>query len=174
LIERESSGGRSVSVLIFDLDHFKSVNDRFGHPAGDEILKLFANVLVHTLRVTDIVGRIGGEEFAALLPCSTEEAVVAAERVRATFETAGVQVDDRSLTTSVSIGVATGEGGVDLHALLAAADSALYRAKRAGRNRVEVAAEPEPPLSLDAARKAAVARAVKPAPTIVHQFDGVA
>ena len=72
---RGEAAGRPVTVLIFDIDHFKSVNDRFGHPAGDEILKLFANVLVHTLRITDIVGRIGGEEFAAMLPCPIDEAV---------------------------------------------------------------------------------------------------
>ena len=174
VIEREAGVGRPVSMLIFDLDHFKQVNDRFGHAAGDEILKLFASVLIHSLRVTDIVGRIGGEEFAALLPCSTEDAIIAAERIRATFESAGVAVDDVPLPTSVSIGVATGEQGIDLHALLAAADTALYRAKRGGRNRVEVAAESEQPLLLDRARKAAVLEATPRTPTIVHQFDGAA
>ena len=73
VIEREASAGRPVTVLIFDIDHFKSINDRFGHPAGDEILKLFATIVVNTLRITDLSGRIGGEEFAALLPCSLEE-----------------------------------------------------------------------------------------------------
>jgi diguanylate cyclase (GGDEF)-like protein len=174
MIEREAGVGRAVSVLIFDIDHFKAVNDRFGHPAGDEILKLFANVLLHALRVTDIVGRIGGEEFAALLPCSTEEAVVAAERVRETFASAGVQIDDMPVPTSVSIGVATGENGIDLNAMLAAADTALYRAKRGGRNRIEVATETEQPLSLDGARRAAVLQATPRTPTVVHQFDGAA
>ncbi len=174
MIEREAGVGRPVSVLIFDIDHFKSVNDRFGHPAGDEILKLFASILIHTLRVTDIVGRIGGEEFAALLPCSTDDAIIAAERIRATFEHAGVRVDDVPLLTTVSIGVATGEQGIDLNAMLATADTALYRAKRGGRNRVEVATETEQPLSLDRARKAAVPEAAPRTPTIVHQFDGAA
>ena len=150
MIAREQAAGRPVTVLIFDIDHFKSVNDRFGHPAGDEILKLFANVLVHTLRITDIVGRIGGEEFAAMLPCPVDEAVIAAERVRTVFASAGVQVDETPLATSVSIGVAGGPSGTDLNALLAAADTALYRAKRGGRNRVEVATEE--PLSLDQQR----------------------
>ncbi|MDP1883372.1 MAG: diguanylate cyclase, partial [Bradyrhizobium sp.] len=68
VIEREANAGRPVTVLIFDIDHFKSINDRFGHPAGDEILKLFAAVVVNALRITDLSGRIGGEEFAALLP----------------------------------------------------------------------------------------------------------
>jgi diguanylate cyclase (GGDEF)-like protein len=157
-------------VLIFDIDHFKSVNDRFGHPAGDEILKLFANVLVHTLRITDIVGRVGGEEFAAMLPCTIDEAVVAAERVRTVFANAGVQVDETPLATSVSIGVAGGPAGTDLNALLAAADTALYRAKRGGRNRVEIATEE--PVSLDQDRlRAAQQPHVKP--TVVHQFEGL-
>jgi diguanylate cyclase (GGDEF)-like protein len=174
MIEREAGIGRPVSVLIFDIDHFKSVNDRFGHQAGDEVLKLFARILIHTLRVTDIVGRIGGEEFAALLPCSTDDAIVAAERIRATFERAGVQVDDVPLSTTVSIGVATGEQGIDLNAMLATADTALYRAKRGGRNRVEVATGVEQPVSLDRARKAAVLQAAPRTPTVVHQFVGAA
>jgi diguanylate cyclase (GGDEF)-like protein len=157
-------------VLIFDIDHFKSVNDRFGHPAGDEILKLFANVMVHTLRITDIVGRVGGEEFAAMLPCPIDEAVIAADRVRTAFASAGVQVDETPLATSVSIGVAGGPAGIDLNALLAAADTALYRAKRGGRNRVEVAAE-ELPLSLDQQRLRTAQQAGMKQPTVVHQFE---
>ena len=172
MIEREADVGRPVSVLLFDIDHFKSVNDRFGHPAGDEILKLFANVLLHALRVTDIVGRIGGEEFAALLPCSTEEAVVAAERVRMTFADAGVHIDDVAVPTTVSIGVASGENGIDLNAMLGSADTALYRAKRGGRNRIEVSEGTEQPLSLDQSRRAAVLQATPRTPTVVHQFDG--
>ena len=82
VIEREAMAGRPVTVLIFDIDHFKSINDRFGHPAGDEILKLFAAIVINSLRITDLSGRIGGEEFAALLTCSLDEAVVVAERVR--------------------------------------------------------------------------------------------
>src|SRR4051794_16500948 len=67
MIDREANAGRPVTVMIFDIDHFKSINDRFGHPAGDEVLKLFAAVVTNTLRMTDVSGRIGGEEFAALL-----------------------------------------------------------------------------------------------------------
>jgi diguanylate cyclase (GGDEF)-like protein len=168
MIEREEAAGRAVTVLIFDIDHFKAVNDKFGHPAGDEILKLFGHVLIHTLRITDIVGRIGGEEFAAMLPCGIDEAMVAAERVRTTFANAGVQVDEVPLVTSVSIGIAGGPQGTDLNALLAAADTALYRAKRGGRNRVEVAVEE--PLSLDQQRLAAAQMGMRQ-PTVVHQFE---
>src|SRR6266704_3015838 len=91
-IEREANAGRPATVLIFDIDHFKSVNDRFGHPAGDEVLRLFATIVLNTLRITDLSGRIGGEEFAAFLPCSLEEAVIAAERVRETVESSGIVV----------------------------------------------------------------------------------
>ena len=147
VIEREANAGRPATVLIFDIDHFKSINDRFGHPAGDEILKLFAAVVVNTLRITDLSGRIGGEEFAALLPCSLEEGVVAADRVREAFESSGIVVEDGPVDTTVSIGVAGGPAGTELEVLLAAADTALYQAKRGGRNRVEAAEEL--PLSLE-------------------------
>ncbi|MBY0383399.1 MAG: GGDEF domain-containing protein [Xanthobacteraceae bacterium] len=144
--EREAKAGRAISVMIFDIDHFKSVNDRFGHATGDDVLKVFANVVTDSLRVTDLVGRVGGEEFAAVLPCVLEEAQVVAERVRDAFEKAGVTVDDAPLATTVSIGIAAGPAHTELDVLMASADTALYRAKRGGRNRVE--AIPEEPLSL--------------------------
>src|SRR5205814_1100700 len=108
LIEREANAGRPMTAMIFDIDHFKSINDRFGHPAGDEILKLFATVVVNTLRISDLSGRIGGEEFAALLPCPLAEGVVAAERVREAFANSGIVVEDGPVDTTVSIGVAGG------------------------------------------------------------------
>lgn len=147
VIDREANAGRPVTVMIFDIDHFKSINDRFGHPAGDEILKLFAAVVVNGLRITDLSGRIGGEEFAALLPCSLEEGVVVAERVRESFESSGIVDETGPVDTTVSIGVAGGPAGTELEVLLAAADTALYQAKRGGRNRVEAAEEL--PLSLE-------------------------
>ncbi len=147
VIEREAGAGRPVTVLIFDIDHFKGINDRFGHPAGDELLKLFATVVVNNLRITDLSGRIGGEEFAALLPCELEEGVLAAERVREAFASSGIVCEDGPVDTTVSIGVAGGPAGTELEVLLAAADTALYQAKRGGRNRVEAAEEL--PLSLE-------------------------
>src|SRR5258705_153852 len=144
VIEREATAGRPVTVLIFDIDHFKSINDRFGHPAGDEILKLFAAIVINSLRITDLSGRVGGEEVAALLPCSMDEAVVVAERVPEAFANSGIAVEDGPVDTTVSIGVAGGPAGAELEGLLAAADAALYQAKRGGRNRV-VAGEGLPP-----------------------------
>jgi diguanylate cyclase (GGDEF)-like protein len=139
--------------MIFDIDHFKSINDRFGHPAGDEILKLFATVVQNNLRITDLSGRVGGEEFAALLPCALEEGLIVAERVREVFAASGIVSDEGPVDTTVSIGVAGGPAGTELEVLLAAADTALYQAKRSGRNRVEAAAEV--PLSLENWRRAA-------------------
>jgi diguanylate cyclase (GGDEF)-like protein len=165
VIEREAKAGRPVTVMIFDIDHFKSINDRFGHPAGDEMLKLFSTVVVGNLRISDLSGRIGGEEFAALLPCSLEEGVLAAERVREAFETSGVVVDEGPVDTTVSIGVAGGPAGTELEVLLAAADTALYQAKRGGRNRVEAAEEL--PLSLENWRRQTAARAPVPRPQTV-------
>jgi diguanylate cyclase (GGDEF)-like protein len=156
MIAREAAAGRPVTVMIFDIDHFKSINDRFGHPAGDEVLKVFASIVTNSLRITDLCGRIGGEEFAALVPCSIEEAVVAAERLREAFESCGVVIDDGPVVTTVSIGVAGGPAGTELDILLASADTALYQAKRGGRNRVEAATET--PLSLGGERRIAAAQ----------------
>jgi diguanylate cyclase (GGDEF)-like protein len=147
LIEREANAGRPATVLILDIDHFKSINDRFGHPAGDELLKLFATIVLNNLRLSDLSGRIGGEEFAALLPCPLEEGVLAAERVREAFEASGIVSELGPVDTTVSIGVAGGPAGTELEVLLAAADTALYQAKRSGRNKVEAAEEL--PLSLE-------------------------
>ena len=162
VIEREATAGRPVTVLIFDIDHFKGINDRFGHPAGDEILKLFATVIINTLRFTDLSGRIGGEEFAALLPCSLEDGVHAAERVREAFEASGIVVEEGPVDTTVSIGVAGGPAGTELEVLLAAADTALYQAKRNGRNRVEAAEEL--PLSLENWRRKTAGIGSRPQP----------
>ena len=166
VIEREANGGRPVTVMIFDIDHFKSINDRFGHPAGDEILKLFSAIVINSLRITDLSGRIGGEEFAALLPCSLEEAVVAAERVREAFESSGIVDETGPVDTTVSIGVAGGPAGTELEVLLAAADTALYQAKRGGRNRVEAAEEL--PLSLENWRRKTAGIARQPQPGVAH------
>jgi diguanylate cyclase (GGDEF)-like protein len=166
VIAREAKAGRPVTVLIFDIDHFKQINDRFGHPAGDEILKLFAAIVISNLRISDLSGRIGGEEFAALLPCGLEEGVFVADRVREAFATSGITCEDGPVDTTVSVGVAGGPAGTELEVLLAAADTALYQAKRGGRNRVEAAVEL--PLSLENWRRktAGLARPARPRPVV--------
>jgi diguanylate cyclase (GGDEF)-like protein len=137
LVARQAKKGEPVSVLMFDLDHFKSINDRFGHPVGDAALQLFATVASTSLRATDVVARFGGEEFIAMLPGSLSDATAAAERVRLAFQAAGVTVANHPLAATVSIGAASAKLCADVATLLAAADSALYRAKANGRNRVE-------------------------------------
>ncbi len=159
MIERESKSGRPVTVMIFDIDHFKSVNDRFGHAAGDDVLKVFAQTVTDTLRVTDLIGRVGGEEFAALLPCDLDEAVTAAERVREAFRDSGISIGEEPLVTTVSIGVATGPAHTELEVLMASADAALYQAKRSGRNRVQAASEQS--LSIDQPRRSAANQMVR-------------
>ena len=127
--------------MLLDLDHFKSVNDRFGHAIGDRVLEIFADVAGSSMRHVDLFGRLGGEEFAALLRDTTHErALAVAEQIRADFAAATRDVQGRPVTATVSIGVVISHDAVlDLSALLAQADHALYRAKDLGRNRVEIA-----------------------------------
>ena len=140
LILRQSAQRRRVTVLMFDLDHFKSINDRHGHAIGDEALRVFAATIKANMRASDIIGRLGGEEFAVLLPSALTEAAAVAERVRAGFEIAGVEISGHRLGATVSIGAAEARmPGCDIETLLARADAALYRAKANGRNRFEAA-----------------------------------
>jgi diguanylate cyclase (GGDEF)-like protein len=131
-----------VSVLAFDLDHFKAINDQSGHATGDAVLQLFAKVARETLRATDIIGRLGGEEFVGLLPGTAAEAAIAAERVRAAFAAASIVHNGRRIAATVSTGVASGSPASAIDLLITRADDALYRAKENGRNRVEIADDP--------------------------------
>jgi diguanylate cyclase (GGDEF)-like protein len=140
LTARPSKADRDVTVLMFDLDHFKSINDRFGHAVGDEALRVFAKTIQAAMREDDIVGRLGGEEFAAVLLAGSADACAAAERVRAAFEAAGVEIGGHRMGATVSIGAATAEiAGCDIAHLLSRADAGLYAAKQSGRNRVACA-----------------------------------
>ena len=132
---------RPLSILILDVDHFKSVNDRFGHAVGDTVLNVVADACRSIKRASDIAARIGGEEFAILLPETNEEAARSfAERLRKEIaECAPIAHGEKlALTASVGVAVAT-RHTTRVNALLQAADEALYRAKRAGRNQVCVA-----------------------------------
>jgi diguanylate cyclase (GGDEF)-like protein len=153
-LKRQASDPRPTAVLLFDLDNFKSINDRFGHAVGDRVLQVFAQAAGSCLRRVDLFGRLGGEEFAALLVDRTrEQAVVIAEQIRACFANATGEVEGRPVAATVSIGVVvTHDSVLDISALLAQADHALYRAKDSGRNRVEIASIE---LILDRARRKA-------------------
>lgn len=118
-----------------DLDHFKQVNDHFGHAAGDTVLRRFSKVLRYQLRPDDCVGRIGGEEFSVLLTAVSEQEVRAiAERVRSAWHAEVIHIGERQFCCSVSIGISGGNGSLEER--LIQADAALYRAKSTGRNRV--------------------------------------
>jgi diguanylate cyclase (GGDEF)-like protein len=140
--ERVHRHGNALSVLLADLDHFKQVNDRYGHAAGDAALRYVGSVLLEQTRMTDVCARWGGEEFLmALAQVPLEGAIALAERQRAAIEAAPLELPDgQRIELTISIGVAA---ALPTHAtaadLLAAADRALYEAKGAGRNRVAVA-----------------------------------
>jgi len=128
------------AALLFDLDHFKRINDTHGHQAGDAALRHFADLVRPTLRRSDVFGRYGGEEFLAIMPgAGPEEARGAAERLRSLVEAQPLRVAGADVPLRVSIGLAWGERAA-LEPLVARADAALYRAKEAGRNRVAEAA----------------------------------
>jgi len=143
LMRQHGSDERSVSVILFDLDHFKSINDRFGHALGDRVLQIFADTVSINLRPTDIFGRLGGEEFAACLRnVGVDYTVALADRIRSDFERAAAIVNGDTVGGTVSVGVVVSqETPFDLHTLLGRADKALYAAKERGRNRVEFSAE---------------------------------
>ncbi len=131
------------SVALIDVDYFKRVNDTFGHPAGDQVIKWVAKTLGESIRPYDTLGRYGGEEFLVVIPgAGPEGAAAAAERARLAIERRPCVVDGMELQITVSAGVASSAADMDTDALLRLADAALYRAKEAGRNRVVGAGMP--------------------------------
>jgi diguanylate cyclase (GGDEF)-like protein len=141
-LERARRELKPVSVMLLDLDHFKRINDTYGHDAGDAMLAGFAKLLQETVRPGDLTSRHGGEEFCALLPGADAPAAAAvAERIRARFEQLRVPAGPDRIGTTVCIGVAQWAGGDEtIERALKRADAALYSAKREGRNRVVLAA----------------------------------
>jgi len=144
-LEREVARARreneSVAMLITDVDHFKRVNDQFGHPVGDIVLREIAVRMSRIVRPYDVLGRYGGEEFICVMPrCDRAGAVAAAERVVELISRDPIGLPTGPLRVTVSIGVSASgmETPYDVEKLIQAADAALYRAKHAGRNRVEV------------------------------------
>ncbi len=141
-LQKRMHKDRPMALLMVDADNFKLINDRHGHPAGDAVLRHLATGLSAAIRTGDVVARLGGEEFAVLLPgTSTADARAIAERMCANFASRGAQVGGINIGCTVSIGVAELDSReTDIDALMARADRALYEAKAAGRNRAVVAA----------------------------------
>ena len=129
---------RPLSVLMFDLDLFKHINDKYGHSKGDDILRTVAQCCATTVRQTDILGRYGGEEFVAVLPqTGSKKAIALADRLRQVISSNPIPAEDGSLTVTASFGVSTFSAETkNLMQLLNRADAALYQAKQSGRNRV--------------------------------------
>ncbi|KVD76911.1 diguanylate cyclase [Burkholderia sp. ABCPW 14] len=134
--ERWQRYGGNLSVLLFDLDHFKTINDRFGHVVGDNVLRVMARRVADVVRSQDTFGRFGGEEFALLLPCtSLDEAMHVAEKIRQTIGSTPIEAEGALVPVTASVGGAAAHAGALTHeTLVNEADAALYRAKRQGRN----------------------------------------
>ncbi len=141
LLQRHAYERAPLCLLFLDLDHFKSLNDRFGHSGGDDVLTSFVSLVNSCIRPSDFLFRIGGEEFCCLLPyTTTEQAHRVAERIRHQFEMKTVHVASTPVKATASLGIASTEAfGYELDMLMRRADMAVYAAKRAGRNRVVVA-----------------------------------
>jgi diguanylate cyclase (GGDEF)-like protein len=140
-IERAIRYKRSLALVLFDIDHFKKINDSYGHDRGDEVLRELGRHLLATCREQDVPGRVGGEEFAVLLPETNHaQAEVVAERLRQSVEKARVAVDEkRVIRFTISVGVASLDlesSNRDFQTLFNKADARMYQAKKAGRNRV--------------------------------------
>ena len=139
LLARCTRTGDVLTVMMIDVDHFKSINDRFGHAAGDEVLRRLAAIVQEAVRTGDYFARYGGEEFCVLLPNTSEEqSGVLAERLRRSYSEMALRFGENLFQSTISVGVADScHAGTSLSGLFAAADEALYRAKQQGRNRVE-------------------------------------
>jgi len=138
-LQRNRRTPRPTALILIDADHFKRINDHHGHPGGDAVLRQLGLVLTATFRQVDVVARVGGEEFAVLLPSSTlDGAAAVAERLRQVVQTQVVAFEGEQIAFTVSAGVAASDGGdLDLDMLMKRADQALYAAKSGGRNRIE-------------------------------------
>jgi len=171
LCKQQAKRGEPVALLMFDLDHFKSINDRFGHSIGDDVLRVFGQVVRASTRADDIIGRFGGEEFIAVVPGGWESASKISERVRSGFEAAGATIANHSVAATVSIGAATSYNAVTaIDTLIARADAALYRAKHEGRNRVHI---DEGDIATERTRLIAAARRISNSKARLPVFAGI-
>jgi len=137
---RSQRSGRLFSLLLIDIDHFKLVNDNYGHLTGDTVIQLVSAVALRSMRATDTVARFGGEEYIVLLPeTNVAQASQLAERIRASIASSPLHLTDRTIAVTLSIGCAQINADRTLNQLLERADKALYMAKTTGRDRVVVA-----------------------------------
>ena len=139
-LARVQRSGEALSLAMLDLDHFKQVNDRYGHAAGDAVLRSVGQLCTHSFRGEDMAARVGGEEFLVLLPgCRLEQAAAVMERFVSTLAETDIDLGTQTLRVTATAGVVQQQASASLDALLASADAALYAGKQAGRNRVVLA-----------------------------------
>lgn len=139
-VERAQRSGKPTSVVMLDLDHFKQVNDQYGHAAGDNVIRSLANLMRQRLRRIDSIGRYGGEEFVAVLPdCPAEQAKRIFDEIRLRFAALSFHAGARTFSVSLSAGISETDGHSSAGAMLELADQALYAAKHNGRNQVQIA-----------------------------------
>lgn len=139
--KRQQRAHQPTSLIMMDIDHFKSVNDTYGHTVGDDVIRMVARVISDTLRGTDVAGRYGGEEYAVILPDTNgEDAVILAERLRVNVEEQVITVGQTSFQVTISLGVASWNTRLESHSdWVNLADQALYKSKDMGRNQVTLA-----------------------------------
>jgi two-component system, cell cycle response regulator len=138
-ISRAAREGSSLTVALADIDHFKNINDTYGHPAGDEVLREVSRRMQASIRTYDVLGRYGGEEFLLVFPgCKQQKAFGVAERVRKAVSSDVVELSGTEITVTLSMGVSVFNGAEDAAAMISRADETLYQAKGHGRNRVEM------------------------------------
>lgn len=131
-----------ICVLMIDIDDFKQINDRFGHAAGDEVLKDFSSILKTHIRSADIASRIGGEEFLIILKNSSSKSCLSmAQRIRKTAESSRINVDSATISYTVSIGICVSSHENEIEKMIKSADMALYQAKQTGKNKVQLSTE---------------------------------
>ena len=145
LVENHRTKGQHFSIVMFDIDHFKKINDQHGHLAGDQVLVRIAQCAQQQIRTSDSIYRWGGEEFLVLLArCQVFDAMKIAEKIRRSVETLEIQVaDDVSLLATISLGAGQSEEGETSDELLARVDDAVYLAKQKGRNQTQISEVPE-------------------------------
>jgi diguanylate cyclase (GGDEF)-like protein len=143
-LSRTDRDNLHLSISMLDLDHFKKINDTYGHLAGDAVLRESMNRVEDAIRKYDTIGRFGGEEFIVVLPgAKQQDAFMIAERIRLKINEKNAIIDELSIPFTISQGLATCNGKSTVDELIAKADEALYRAKENGRNRVEQASSPK-------------------------------
>jgi diguanylate cyclase (GGDEF)-like protein len=142
--ERSRRYNRTFALIMFDIDNFKNINDQYGHPCGDQVIKAIADYLINTSRSSDVLSRIGGEEFTLILPAQSEANIMSIiERIRIDISNIKVKYDEHTVQFTCSFGIAIFDQNVkDIHTFIKMADQAMYKAKKMGRNRTELFSEP--------------------------------